>query len=71
MSQSVLTFIISNNVFNTISIMMKYSKGVDMTILQILYFILFLSFGMYLSKGRAWIVKSIQDFCNEKKLKKN
>lgn len=42
--------------------MIKYSNGVDTTILQILYFTLFRSFGMYLSSGRACIVKSIQDF---------
>lgn len=42
---------------------MKYSKGVDATILQILYLIESLSFGMYLSKGRAEIAKSMQDFC--------
>lgn len=46
--------------------MMKYSKGVDTTILHILYLKLFLSFGIYLSKGRACIVKSIHDFCNTK-----
>lgn len=52
----------SNNVFRTIRIMMKYSNGVDMTIFQILYLKLFRSFGMYLSSGLAPIVKSIQDF---------
>lgn len=57
-----LTFIISSNVFNTMSIMIKYSNGVDTTILQILYFMLFRSFGIYLSSGRACIVKSIHDF---------
>lgn len=57
-----LTFIISSIVFSTMSIMIKYSNGVDTTILQILYFTLFRSFGMYLSSGRACIVKSIQDF---------
>lgn len=61
--QKTLTFIMSNSVFSTISIMMKYSKGVDITILQILYFMLFRSLGIYLSSGRACIVKSIQDFC--------
>lgn len=60
-----LTFIISNRVFKTMRIMMKYSKGVDTTILHILYFILFLLFGIYLSKGLAPIVKSIQDFYNK------
>ena len=57
-----LTFIISNIVFNTMSIMIKYSNGVDTTILQILYLTLFRSFGIYLSSGRACIVKSIHDF---------
>lgn len=57
-----LTFIMSNSVFKTISIMMKYSKGVDTTSRHILYFILFLSFGMYLSSGLACMVKSIHDF---------
>lgn len=46
------------------SIMIKYSNGVDTTILQILYFTLFRSFGIYLSSGRACIVKSIHDFWN-------
>ena len=57
-----LTFIMSSTVFNTMRPMIKYSKGVDTTILQILYFTLFRSFGMYLSRGRACIVKSMQDF---------
>lgn len=56
------TFIISNSVLNTISIMMKYSNGVDTTIRHTLYLKLFLSFGMYRSSGRAPIVKSIHDF---------
>lgn len=43
---------------------MKYSNGVDTTRRHILYFILFRSLGMYLSKGLACIVKSIQDFWN-------
>lgn len=59
-----LTFIMSNSVFKTISIMMKYSNGVDTTSRHILYFILFLSFGMYLSSGLACMVKSIHDFWN-------
>lgn len=42
--------------------MMKYSNGVEATILQILYFIESLSFGMYLSRGRADMTKSMQDF---------
>lgn len=64
--QEIHTFIINNNVLNTISIIIKYSKGVDTTIRQILYLKLFLLFGMYLSRGRACIVKSIQDFCNRR-----
>lgn len=62
-----LTFIMSSTVFNTMRPMIKYSKGVDTTILQILYFTLFRSFGMYLSRGRACIVKSMQDFWNERR----
>lgn len=58
------TFIISNNVLNTISIIMKYSNGVDTTIRQILYLKLFRLLGMYRSNGRAPIVKSMQDFWN-------
>lgn len=57
-----LTFIMSSTVFNTMRPMIKYSNGVDTTILQILYFTLFRSFGIYLSRGRACIVKSMQDF---------
>lgn len=60
--QAKLTFIMSNSVFSTISIMIKYSKGVDTTMRHILYFMLFRSLGMYLSKGLACMVKSIQDF---------
>jgi hypothetical protein len=41
---------------------MKYSKGVETTILQSLYLKLSLSVGMYLSSGLALIAKSIQDF---------
>lgn len=40
------TFIISNSVLKTISIMMKYSNGVDTTIRQILYLKLFRLLGM-------------------------
>jgi hypothetical protein len=61
-----LTFIMSNSVFKTISIMMKYSKGVDTTRRHILYFMLFLSLGMYLSNGLACMVKSMQDFWNKR-----
>ena len=57
-----LTFIISSKVLNTMSIMMKYSNGVDTTIRQTLYLKLFLLLGMYRSSGLAPIVKSIQDF---------
>lgn len=66
------TFIISKSVLKTINIIMKYSNGVDTTILHILYLKLFLLLGMYLSNGRACIVKSIQDFWkrNEKKIGK-
>lgn len=49
---------------------MKYSNGVDTTILHILYFVLLRSFGMYLSNGRACIVKSMQDFWKKDKKKK-
>lgn len=56
------TFIISSSVLNTINIMMKYSNGVDTTIRQTLYLKLLRSFGIYLSNGRAPIVKSMQDF---------
>ena len=58
----VLTFIIRRMVLRTMRIMMKYSNGVETTTLQILYLKLSISFGMYLSKGRAWIAKSMQDF---------
>ena len=44
---------------------MKYSKGVETAIFHILYLQLFLSFGMYLSSGLAWMTKSIQDFCEK------
>lgn len=47
--------------------MMKYSNGVDTTNLHILYLKLFLLFGIYLSSGRACIVKSIQDFWKNEK----
>lgn len=56
------TFIIRSSVLNTINIMMKYSNGVDTTIRHTLYLKLLRSFGMYLSNGRAPIVKSMQDF---------
>lgn len=59
------TFIISKRVLNTMSIIMKYSNGVDTTIRHTLYLKLFRSFGMYLSSGRAPIVKSMHDFCWE------
>lgn len=63
------TFIISNSVLNTMSIMIKYSNGVDTTIRQILYLKLFRLLGMYRSNGRAPIVKSMHDFCIEQKRK--
>lgn len=63
------TFIINSNVLNTINIIIKYSNGVDTTIRQILYLKLFRLLGIYRSKGRALIVKSIQDFCRKKKKK--
>lgn len=40
------TFIISNNVLKTMSIMMKYSNGVDTTMRHILYLKLFRLLGM-------------------------
>ena len=43
---------------------MKYSKGVDSTILQSRYLKPTLSSGIYRSNGVALIAKSIQDFCN-------
>ena len=49
-------------VFSTIRVMMKYSKGVETTTLQILYLKLSISFGMYRSRGLAEIAKSMQDF---------
>lgn len=42
--------------------MIKYSNGVETTIRHILYLTLFRLLGMYRSKGRACIVKSIHDF---------
>lgn len=65
-SISIPTFIISRRVLNTMSIMMKYSNGVDTTIRHTLYLKLFRSFGMYLSSGRAPIVKSMHDFWRKK-----
>jgi len=59
----VLTFIISSSVLSTMSVMMKYSNGVETTTRQILYFRLSRSLGMYLSNGLAWMAKSIHDFC--------
>ena len=56
------TFIISKSVLNTMSIMIKYSNGVETTIRHTLYLKLFRSFGMYRSSGRAPIVKSMHDF---------
>lgn len=66
--RTIPTFIISNSVLNTMSIIMKYSNGVDTTIRHTLYLKLFRSFGMYLSRGRAPIVKSMHDFCGGKVL---
>lgn len=57
------TFIISSSVLNTINIIMKYSNGVDTTILHTLYLKLLRLLGMYRSSGRAPIVKSMHDFC--------
>ena len=58
------TFIISRMVFKTMRVIMKYSKGVDSTILQSRYLKPTLSSGIYRSNGVALIAKSIQDFCN-------
>ena len=44
------------------SVMMKYSNGVDSTILQSLYLTPTRSSGMYLSRGVALMAKSMQDF---------
>ena len=49
-------------VLRTMRIMMKYSNGVDTTTLQILYLNESISFGMYRSRGLAWMAKSMQDF---------
>ena len=43
---SQLTFIIRRMVLSTMSVIMKYSNGVDTTTRQILYFRLSISFGM-------------------------
>lgn len=64
------TFIISSNVLNTINIMMKYSNGVDTTILHTLYLKLLRLLGMYRSSGRAPIVKSMHDFWERIELQK-
>lgn len=45
----------------------KYSNGVETTTLQILYLRLLLVLGIYLSNGRAWMQKSMQDFCKPEK----
>ena len=58
------TFIISRIVFKTMRVIMKYSKGVDSTILQSRYLKPTLSSGIYRSNGVALMAKSIQDFCN-------
>ena len=57
------TFIIKRIVLNTMSVMMKYSNGVDSTILHSLYLTPTLSSGMYLSSGVALMAKSMHDFC--------
>lgn len=59
------TFIIRSSVLNTISIIIKYSNGVETTMRQILYLKLFRLLGIYRSSGRAPIVKSIHDFCSK------
>lgn len=56
----------SSNVLRTIRVMMKYSKGEETTILHTLYLKLALLLGIYLSRGRASIVKSIHDFWKRK-----
>ena len=58
-----LTFIMSSIVLRTMSVMMKYSKGVETTTRQILYLKLSISRGMYRSRGLADIAKSMHDFC--------
>lgn len=55
----------SNSVLSTMRVMMKYSKGVETTSLHTLYLKLALLLGIYLSRGRASIVKSIHDFCGQ------
>lgn len=61
------TFIMSTIVFKAINVMTKYSNLVDTTSFQILYFIVFLFFGIYLLVGRAFIAKSIHCFCGKNK----
>jgi hypothetical protein len=49
---------------------MKYSNGVDSTILQSWYLKPARSSGMYRSRGVAWMEKSMQDFWRkERKIK--
>lgn len=57
------TFIMSNKVFRTIRVMIKYSNVEETTNFHTLCLRLVLLLGIYLSIGRASIVKSIHDFC--------
>lgn len=70
-SQLKLTFIIRRMVLSTMSVMIKYSNGVDTTTRQILYLRLSISFGMYRSNGLAWMAKSMQAFCSKRQHNKN
>ena len=58
-----LTFIMSRMVLRTMRVMMKYSNGVDSTILHSRYLSPTRSSGMYRSRGVALMAKSMQDFC--------
>jgi hypothetical protein len=52
----------SRIVFMRMSNMMKFSKGCDVTNLQMWYRIPVVSGGTYSSIGLAWMAKSMQDF---------
>jgi hypothetical protein len=52
----------SRIVLKTMSVMIKYSNGVDSTILHSRYLKPTLSSGMYRSRGVAWMAKSMHDF---------
>lgn len=62
---SLLTLIMRMTVFALIMAMMKYSNGVDVTMLQMRYFIESLSSGMNNERGLAFSAKSIHCFCDK------